>query len=98
MAPCKSQRAPKSLTVWGEKQTPFAALEPKITAQSASGSTGLLESHEIRDSHPPFILLQINETGSFLSILAIIQLFYTEAMMAMIVAATNSYGACARQN
>jgi hypothetical protein len=35
MAPRKSQRAPKPITVWKEKQAPPAALDPKITAQNA---------------------------------------------------------------
>jgi hypothetical protein len=35
MAPRKSQRASKPVTIWEEKETPPTALDPKITAQNA---------------------------------------------------------------
>jgi hypothetical protein len=35
MAPRKSQRAPKPVTIWEEKEASSTALDPKITAQNA---------------------------------------------------------------
>jgi Transposase IS4 len=35
MTPRRSQRAPKPITVWEEKEAPSAALDPKITAENA---------------------------------------------------------------
>jgi hypothetical protein len=118
MAPRRSQRAPKPITIWEEKQAPSAALDPKLTAQTARtnpetalepvavgplpASTKLDHGHlpELPTYHPPLNLRYkpSKSIATGLSVLQAFKLFFTQAMVDLIVIATNIYAARASPN
>lgn len=48
MTPRKSQQAPKPKTIWEEKKAPSAALDPKLTVETARK---LLHRIEVAEQH-----------------------------------------------